>query len=86
MTHDEMLKGLNLKHDELVDLLTKFESFHSSLNPQQQQVINSSLPSAVDAAKSFSPNVTPQNLQQLLSDSSTSGTARMAYAQETPAT
>lgn len=85
MTHDEMLKGLNLKHDELVDLLTKFESFHSSLNPQQQQVINSSLPSAVDAAKSFSPNVTPQNLQQLLSDSSTSGTAMMAYAQETPA-
>lgn len=85
MTHDDMLKGLNLQNDELVDLLTKFERFHSSLNPRQQKVIDSSLPTAVAAAKTFSPNVTPENLQQLLSDSSPSGTAMMAYAQETPA-
>ena len=86
MTHDEMLKGLNLSHEELVELLTKFRDFHSSLNPRQQQVIKSSLPSTVDAAKTFSPDVKPEDLQQLLDDSGGSGVAMMAAASETPNT
>lgn len=83
MTHDEMLKQMNLSDGDLKELLTKFTEFHSSLNPQQQEVIKRSLPTAVSAAQTFGPNVAPEHVQGLLDDKGGMGVAMMAAAGNT---
>ena len=66
MTHDEMLKKMHLTDGELRDLLRKFHSFFKSLDKQQQAVVKYSLPKLERAAKTFGPDVTPDNLEDLL--------------------
>ena len=43
MTRDEMLKKMNLSHEEHADLMAKFEAFHASLNHNQRKVVTNSL-------------------------------------------
>lgn len=78
MTRDEMLKRMGLTSDGLNDLLKQYREFHDKLKPEQQSVLKRSLPSLEDAAKSFGPDVTPKDLQDLF-DPTSSGAMFSMY-------
>jgi hypothetical protein len=81
MTRDEMLRRMGLKDGkELDDLLEAYRNFHKGLSPGQQGVLSRSLPSIEDAAKSFGPDVTPKDLQDLFDPTSSGAMFSMFVA------
>lgn len=66
MTRDEMLKKMDLTHEEHVDLMTKFEAFHASLNKKQQKVIKSSVLTLDQARTTFGPGATVHDVANLV--------------------
>jgi len=64
MNHVEMLKRLCLTDHELKDLLKKFHVFKTTLNHDQQEAVNRSLPRLEQALKSFGPDVTKEDLNR----------------------
>lgn len=66
MTHKEMLKRMGLTEEEFRDLLTKFRHFYDLLNANQKAVVTRSLPTLEAAARSFGPDVSVEDMQELL--------------------
>lgn len=66
MTRPEMLKKMNLSHEEHVDLMTKFEAFHASLNQNQQKVVTRSLITLEQARTTFGPGATVNDVANLV--------------------
>jgi hypothetical protein len=73
MTHKEMLKKMGLTADEHRDLMIKFAAFHNSLNPNQRKVMEQCMPTLEDAAKTFGPDVTTQQIESFMAASSGPG-------------
>jgi hypothetical protein len=71
MNRPDMLAVLGLSDSEFTDMLQKFNAFMSTLNANQQKVIQSSVPSATQAAASFGPDVSPSDVQYLVSQATT---------------
>jgi hypothetical protein len=65
MTRKEMLERSGLTEKEFFDLTHKFKAFHDSLNPAQRAAVQRSLPTVAEAAASFGPTVTPDQLDEL---------------------
>ncbi len=68
MTKEEFLKQVGLSNDEFRDLLQKFVSFRDSLNPAQKDAVQRSMPTLSEAAKSFEPNITTEQLSEILKE------------------
>jgi hypothetical protein len=69
MSHDEMIRRLGLKdQQDLKDLLSKYTTFVKGLSPAQQLVLKRSLPSVEEAAASFGPDVTADDLQKFFDE------------------
>lgn len=66
MTRHEMLKKMDLTHEEHTDLMTKFEAFHSSLNANQQRVVTRSVLTLEQARTTFGPNATVEDVANLV--------------------
>ena len=66
MTRDEMLKKMNLSHEEHADLMAKFEAFHASLNHNQRKVVTNSLITLEQARTTFGPGATVNNVANLV--------------------
>jgi hypothetical protein len=66
MNHDEMLSRLKLTEAEFRELLSKFSEFVESLNERQGDLVTASMPTLVQAAASFGPDVDPEDLARLL--------------------
>jgi len=66
MTREEMLKKSGLTEEEFRELVHKFKSFHSSLNPAQRAAVDRWLPSAERIAASFGPALTKAMLAKNL--------------------
>ncbi|HEX5284232.1 MAG TPA: hypothetical protein VFW30_08940 [Bryocella sp.] len=66
MTRDEMLKKMNLSHEEHVDLMAKFEAFHASLNHNQKKVVTNSLISLEQARTTFGPGATASDVASMV--------------------
>ncbi|HEY4930948.1 MAG TPA: hypothetical protein VII23_05195 [Terriglobales bacterium] len=66
MNRADMLAALGLSDYEFTDMLQKFNSFMASLDANQQKVIQASIPSAAQAAASFGSNVSPADVQNLV--------------------
>lgn len=66
MTRDEMLNKMGLTDAEHRDLMAKFTAFQNSLNANQKRVMSRSVVSLSQAAKSFGPNVTADDVQSNL--------------------
>lgn len=73
MTQDEMLKELDVSHDQLYQLLTKFRSFLGSLPPKERAVIERSLPTLQEAMAAFGHEVTEEQLMKLFKDDKEQG-------------
>jgi hypothetical protein len=65
MDQEEMLKELGVSRKELYELLTRFGAFFESLDKRQQAVIRRSFPTLTEAAKTFGPDVTGDDLRKL---------------------
>jgi hypothetical protein len=74
MDRKEMLKRMGLSEPELKDLLAHFRHFYSHLNERQKKVVRRSLPSLEQAAKTFGPGVSPDQMQELFDADSGGGT------------
>ena len=68
MTREEMLKRMELTHEELKELLLKLAELRASLNDRQRAVLDRSLPTQSAAAKTFGADVTAADLNSFLSD------------------
>jgi hypothetical protein len=66
MTRPEMLKKMDLTHEEHTDLMAKFEAFHSSLNANQQKVITRSVLTLEQARTTFGPSATVEDVASLV--------------------
>jgi hypothetical protein len=66
MTRQEMLKKMDLTHEEHTDLMAKFEAFHSSLNAKQQRVVTRSVLTLDEARTTFGPNATVHDVANLV--------------------
>lgn len=66
MNRADMLAALGLSDYEFTDMLQKFNNFMASLETNQQKVIQASIPSAAQAAASFGSNVSPADVQNLV--------------------
>lgn len=66
MTRHEMLKKMDLSHEDHVDLMAKFEAFHSSLNQNQQRVVTRSMMTLEQARTTFGPNATVEDVANLV--------------------
>lgn len=78
MTREEMLKKSGLSEEDFKELIQKFRSFHSSLNPAQRAAVDRWLPSAERIAASFGPALTKEKLAANLG---TTGAPEAASAQ-----
>lgn len=65
-TREELLRRLGLTDKELRDFLSKFMAFYRSLNEPQKRVIERTLPTLEQAARSFGPDVTVQDIEALV--------------------
>src|SRR5271163_4433045 len=70
MDRDTMLKELNLTDGEFRDLLAKLSRLYATLNRQQQAVVKCSTPTLVEAAATFSPQVSVADLEEFLKQAS----------------
>jgi hypothetical protein len=66
MTRNEMLEQAGLTDEDLKDLVQRFHAFHRSLNERQRAAVNRSLPSTAAAAATFGPDVTAEQLGDLI--------------------
>ena len=66
MNREEMLKRLHLSDHELKDLLEKFMAFRNSLNHDQRETLDRSLPRLKEALESFGPGATKEELEKHL--------------------
>lgn len=66
MNRPDMLLKLGLSDSEFSDLLQKFNGFVSQLNGNQQNVIQNSIISISDAAATFGPTATVDDVRNLL--------------------
>lgn len=66
MNRADMLTALGLSDHEFTDMLQKFNNFMASLDAKQKNIIQASIPSAAQAAASFGPNVSPADVQNLV--------------------
>jgi hypothetical protein len=66
MNRADMLAALGLSDYEFTDMLQKFNNFMASLDANQQKIIQASIPSATQAAASFGPNISPTDVQNLV--------------------
>lgn len=65
MNQEDMLKQLGVSAGQLQDLFRKFESFFTSLDPQQQRVVKASMPDLEEAVAAFGPAVNQADLLSL---------------------
>jgi hypothetical protein len=75
MTKEEMLKRSGLTEKEFKELVHKFLHFLSSLDPAQKAAVHRWLPSPSRVAKSFGPDVTPEQLADVVGADPTSSTS-----------
>jgi hypothetical protein len=69
MSHDEMLRRLGLENkQDLTDLLTQYTTFVNGLIPAYRLILKRSLPSVEEAAASFGPDVTADDLQKFFDE------------------
>jgi len=66
MTDDQILKALGLSDEELRELLARTDTFVRQLIPRERKVVNGSLPTASEAAKTFGDDLTPAQLTKFL--------------------
>lgn len=66
MTRQEFLDRLGLSSEEFRDLMQKFVYFLESLNEAQRDAVRRSMPTIAEAASSLGPNVTPEQLGEIL--------------------
>lgn len=65
MNQADMLKQLGISLEQFNDLFQKFQAFFNSLDDQQKQVLQASLPTLKEAADAFGPGVNESDLLQL---------------------
>lgn len=65
MNREDMLKQLGVSQQQLQDLMQKFQTFFSSLDTQQQQVVKASMPTVKQAAAAFGSEVNEADLLDL---------------------
>ena len=78
MTHEQMLKKLELTHEEFKDLMNRLANLYASLNERQRAVLARSMPTTARAAKTFGADVTAGDLERLIKPDLQSGFAGMA--------
>jgi hypothetical protein len=66
MDRDEMLEKLGVSYEEFRDLLAKLSRLYASLNHRQQVVVRCSMPTLVEAAATFGPDVSAADLERFL--------------------
>ncbi len=66
MTEQEFLDQLGLSREEFRDLLQKFRVFLETLNESQKDTVRRSNPTIAEAARSFRPEMTPVELEEIL--------------------
>jgi hypothetical protein len=66
MDRNQMLKKLGLSEHELRDLLQKLSELESGLTTAQRAVLKSSSPTLSEAAATFGPDVTADDLRAFL--------------------
>ena len=66
MTKQEFLDRLGLSSEEFRDLMQKFVYFLEPLNEAQRDAVRRSMPTIAEAARSSGPNVTPEQLGEIL--------------------
>ena len=74
MTRKEMLERSGLTEEDFTDLVHKFKTFFHSLNKPQREAIERSLPTTTEAAASFGPAVTSEELGRLFGFDAKPGT------------
>lgn len=74
MTRTEMLQRIDLTEEEFKHLILKFRVFYACLTPQEQRLVNRTLPKAEQVLRVFGPEVDVRDLQLLLSADSSGGT------------
>jgi hypothetical protein len=65
MTQEQMLAAMGISQQDFTDFVTKFEQFRNSLNPAQQALLDSALPSTSQIAQSFGPNCSVEDVEAL---------------------
>lgn len=66
MNQEQMLAAMGVSQQDFTDFVIKFEQFRDSLNPAQQALLDSALPSTSAIAASFGPNCTVADVELLL--------------------
>ncbi len=66
MRKQEFLDRLGLSSEEFRDLIQKFVYFLEPLNEAQKDAVRRSMPTIAEAARSLGPNVTPEQLGEIL--------------------
>ncbi len=66
MTRQEFLDEVGLSSEEFRDLMQKFVYFLEPLSEAQRDAVHRSLPTIAEAARSLGPNVTQENLGEIL--------------------
>lgn len=84
MNRSEMLKRMGLSEQELKELLEHFRHFYKRLNDRQKAVVRRSLPTLEQAAKSFGPDVTSGQMQELFDADDNGGTFNSEIAGNQP--
>ena len=85
MTRQEMLAKMNLSHEEHTDLMAKFEAFHASLTPNQQNVVTTSLITLEQARTTFGPGATAGDVANLVGPTFAASNASCNGANTVPA-
>jgi hypothetical protein len=70
ITEEEMLRQMGLTDNEVRDAEGKFSRLVSTLDPAQIKTLKESTPTAESAARTFTPNVTPERLMQFIRERS----------------
>jgi hypothetical protein len=66
MTRHEFLEALDISGDDLEDFLSKYDSFHDSLNSRQRALLIRSIPTIESARRLFGPDMTAEELTKML--------------------
>jgi Ca2+-binding EF-hand superfamily protein len=66
MTRDEMLRKMGLTEEQFRNLRQSFGAFYAKLSPEEKKVVDRTLPSLRRAARSLGPDVTENDLRELL--------------------
>jgi hypothetical protein len=70
ITEEEILGQMGLTDNEIRDAEAKFSRLVSTLDAAQQKTLKESTPTAESAARTFTPNVTPERLMQFIRERS----------------